>query len=781
MASSSDVCPTEDALKAFLEYLVDPVLPAKPSTPDNPPSPSQQHLVAKQVHSVVLLYNYYHRKQYPELAFLPFVEFCKLALVLRPTLSVHMKSMLKPDETELVEQLSLTEDKILNACNICTCLDASKNVPDVEGWPISKVSVLLIDSKKENCFLLFSYITEGVWSVVEKDVDTFSQSSEITSGAIQTYKKRRVIKKPTKKELNSEEDGILQIGYSAVKEAAGINKTDITSFESYTVYSQSKVKTASRFYIMKCSQLINKEFIQPIKSLIERLRGPLINRSSSCWTVTSVVEYFHVLPYSEIISEWISRETFSNSLQGSRLAEKNTMMGCPEVKKSYISSEGMSIGLDIKPSIDAIEALNQNENNGSCAVTCSASIKETQNVYVDNTLASPSKNKEECQHIANTLQVNEDQEIENPFVQHYSNRSKNPIKAEYGGSTRMLITEGGTKDQSKGKILSKTAKASFENDPTEECVLIAYNPISDLEKFQTIASNGKTLSKTAEASFENDPIEERALIAYHPISDLEKFQTIASKGKALSQIAKASSENDSIEECALIANNPNSDLEKLQIIASKGMTLSQTAKASFENDSIKECALITNNLNSDLGKLQILIASKGKSLSQTALNALMQKRNALALQQRMIEDEIALCDKKIQRMLTRGEDDLELSIESLIEGCNDTWVRNQGRTCQHLEDQHLPPYIKQRRLTEAVLIMQSPCEELDGICRENSWLLPIYRVSESNGGFQATVAVKGLDFECSCGGNLCAHPHEARDSAAAQMLANLRNMAKSDH
>lgn len=50
----------------------------------------------------------------------------------------------------------------------------------------------------------------------------------------------------------------------------GINKTDITSLESYTVYSQSKAKTASRFYIMKCSQLINLEFIQPIKSLIER-------------------------------------------------------------------------------------------------------------------------------------------------------------------------------------------------------------------------------------------------------------------------------------------------------------------------------------------------------------------------------------------------------------------------------------------------------------------------------------------------------------------------------
>ncbi|KAG5127001.1 hypothetical protein JHK82_027836 [Glycine max] len=38
---------------------------------------------------------------------------------------------------------------------------------------------------------------------------------------------------------------------------------------------------------------------------------------------------------------------------------------------------------------------------------------------------------------------------------------------------------------------------------------------------------------------------------------------------------------------------------------------------------------ITKNPNSNLEKLQILIASKGKSLSQTVVNALMQKRNAL--------------------------------------------------------------------------------------------------------------------------------------------------------
>lgn len=43
----SDVCPTEDALRAFLEHLVDPMLPAKPSDP----SRSQQQKVAKQVYS----------------------------------------------------------------------------------------------------------------------------------------------------------------------------------------------------------------------------------------------------------------------------------------------------------------------------------------------------------------------------------------------------------------------------------------------------------------------------------------------------------------------------------------------------------------------------------------------------------------------------------------------------------------------------------------------------------------------------------------------------------
>lgn len=49
----SDVCPTVDTIRAFLEHLVDPMLPEKPSIRDEEPALSQQHKVAKQVFSFI--------------------------------------------------------------------------------------------------------------------------------------------------------------------------------------------------------------------------------------------------------------------------------------------------------------------------------------------------------------------------------------------------------------------------------------------------------------------------------------------------------------------------------------------------------------------------------------------------------------------------------------------------------------------------------------------------------------------------------------------------------
>jgi hypothetical protein len=53
------------------------------------------------------------------------------------------------------------------------------------------------------------------------------------------------------------------------------------------------------------------------------------------------------------------------------------------------------------------------------------------------------------------------------------------------------------------------------------------------------------------------------------------------------------------------------------------------ADTTFENESVEKCTLNANNSNIDLEKIRTFIASKGKILSQTAVNALKRKRNTL--------------------------------------------------------------------------------------------------------------------------------------------------------
>ncbi|KAK3419581.1 hypothetical protein EUGRSUZ_G00183 [Eucalyptus grandis] len=314
----SSVCPTEDAVREFLEYLVDPVIPAT-SVRDSP-SPSQQQWVAKQVHGVVILYNYYHRKQHRQLEFLGFESFCKLIAVLKPPLLAYMKYLQRNDDAELVDpekQLSLTEKTIMNACDLCMRLSASKDIPDIEGWSISEVAVFLVDSRKENCLLLFSKDSNGVWSLFEKDVDISNQSSEAMPD-LKQCKKKRITKKPLRDDPSINEDAMQQLAFSSVKEATAISQAHLSILESHTVYSLGKEKSTSRFYIMQWTQPTSEDAVQfpiyafwvPIKDAIDSLQGPLIRKVShrwNRWTITPVVEYFHVLPYAGILSDWFSR------------------------------------------------------------------------------------------------------------------------------------------------------------------------------------------------------------------------------------------------------------------------------------------------------------------------------------------------------------------------------------------------------------------------------------------------------------------------------------------
>lgn len=168
------------------------------------------------MHAVVLLYNYYHRKQKPELVFLDFVPFCKLALSVRSKLKPFMRTI---DGSEAVEfsgpedVLSLTERAVKRACEIANSLDASKDVPVIEGYPISTVAVLLIDSEKESCSLQSDGVTEGVRSLIEKEVD------EVVLDDERACKKRKM----NEQQPLSDHSKFLQIGFDAVKDVTGMH------------------------------------------------------------------------------------------------------------------------------------------------------------------------------------------------------------------------------------------------------------------------------------------------------------------------------------------------------------------------------------------------------------------------------------------------------------------------------------------------------------------------------------------------------------------------------
>ncbi|KAK4349836.1 hypothetical protein RND71_029149 [Anisodus tanguticus] len=153
------------------------------------------------------------------------------------------------------------------------------------------------------------------------------------------------------------------------------------------------------------------------------------------------------------------------------------------------------------------------------------------------------------------------------------------------------------------------------------------------------------------------------------------------------------------------------------------------------------------------------LASKESAISQSALMVLRWKREKLVpasdiaivphYQLRILEDEIALGDKTIRTTLNEGQSDLPLKIEALIDGCNDMCVKGEGvgdSTNQLAEDQ---------------CIVQ--CSNGERACL-------------GTGGFLAKVIVKGANSEFVSESNICEGPREARESAAAHMIARVAHV-----
>ncbi|KAG8484407.1 hypothetical protein CXB51_023733 [Gossypium anomalum] len=653
----SSVCPTEDAVQAFLEHLVDPLLPSKYAVRETP-SLATQELVAKQVHAVVLLYNYFLRKRHPDLRFLDFENFCKWALVLKPNLKSHMKLMVRTDDTELSEvegQFSLLEKAIQDACVASRSLDALS----AKGLPVSKVSILLTDLSKENCILLDGSITRGVHSLIEKDVNESCYSPDCSIESKYMSKRKKVPNKRARDELDANECCFQQIAFSAVKEATKnvISQSDLNIIESHLVRSLSKDKTATRFYIMQCVRAAKARWI-PIKDVFDSLRGPLLQKVSSRWMHSPVVEYFHLLPYASIISQWFSRDVFPISFE----------------------------------------------------------------------------EQEHVQEVVNVNGFEMTEEPSEPEVQ--NNRNKN-------------LFDGGRVEASRNSSDAESEKQNKKNDHfTNDFMDAIDGPWNmDMDNPSVVHNEKMSTSKNVAERVQHDSLLKKITSqAEHDLNgttDVAKFEVANSAVRKLNQ-----HKNQNV-----ITRTPGQ----------AGILMGNHAPVICESNS--KCS----------AKLHNAIASKDHVLSKTALRVLLNKRDKLVLQLRNIGDEIAQCDKKMQTILNGGEDDLELKLDLVIEGCNDACPERTGeeRASKDYEDACWAQCKKRSRSLEEACSKQNPCQELDGICKDKNWVLPTYQVFPSDGGYQAKVTVKGTNFESSSLGDACPKPHEARGSAATTMLAKL--------
>ncbi|KAL8130224.1 LOW QUALITY PROTEIN: hypothetical protein V2J09_019379 [Rumex salicifolius] len=837
----SDFGPTEDTVSAFLDLLVDPLLPSLSSLARNEaPSSAQEESVAKQVQAVVLLYDYYHRKCNPELEFLDHVSFCKLAVVLKPSLLPYMESVKKDKDSELDEhemKLSLTDKMIMEACDISKTLETSK-AADVAEWPIPKVAVFLVDSSKEYCILLHSSITQGVWSVIEKDCSAEDKAPS---------KKKRITKKPLKESRN-DETVFRQLAFAAVKDACGCSQNELEILESHIVYSLSKAKTAVRFYIMQSKRTKDEDNYVPIRDVLDSLQGPLVTKDACIWATTSVVEYFHLLPYAEILSDWFSGEPTleagSEQENGEQLPSDSNGEDNERERSQKVASLPNDVSDPCKmPNKEDPEAGYSNSSTVTKA-NSSEKVEAEQEISVtpvitslqnDGGLEIENQSKEAPSRILRSYSSTVAKTATSDKVETDQEISVTPVNTKVQDDVRLVV-----ENQSKGspsRILRsgmKSEKMKAADKKVESVETAVYSKRRKTLKKDTVGDNsGCKLSKAdaiAECSIQKDNEVSVSGMSNNmeidePVSSVDcsmdgKNKSCCSedhvpnelKAIVLSQNCPPSPTTDIVTKEEIVSalqstHTKNEENRNAQVRAAtschNGMqeeivaTFQSTHEQNGENNNarvkaISSCqdgvnALIPYGSNfRDLEKTNKVVSLRETLLSQTALKVLYRKRDKLSYQRRSIEDEIALCNSNIEAILngkicTGSEDNLGVKLDSIIEACNfetlSGGVSDHERMYRHSQDQNTRNYLKRKRLSEANLVLQNPCQELDDICHENCWVIPTYNITISDGGFRAAVIVKGVEFECSSTGGTRNTPVEARESAASLALTKLRNMA----
>ncbi|XP_047051970.1 uncharacterized protein LOC124657465 [Lolium rigidum] len=294
----------EDAVKLLVDHLVRPVLPRRAGKDERHMTLEKQRAVAQQVHTAVILYNYYHRKMCPRLAFADAKRFFICAsLSVGEDLFPYL-CILHARENDCGHDvgLSVTDRKGIQACEIAEQLDTTKDYPDMELWPIGKVAVLLLDQTKKRCLIEYGADTKGVWSIIEKEYDAAAGISHSTN--------QPAGQESTNTTIFGTLDGpfmLQQLAISEVQRRAGMDGSDLLVLNEDLTYSLSKERTATKLFIVEYKKTTKGKFVEiSLEELIRSMTGPVFVNDPFPKT-TSVVEYYHILPYKEILQGLLQR------------------------------------------------------------------------------------------------------------------------------------------------------------------------------------------------------------------------------------------------------------------------------------------------------------------------------------------------------------------------------------------------------------------------------------------------------------------------------------------
>ncbi|PIN13881.1 hypothetical protein CDL12_13486 [Handroanthus impetiginosus] len=773
------VGPKEDVVQVLMETLVDPLLPMRVS--NVPPSEDSQKSVAKQMHTVVLLYNYYHRKQEPEQLFLDFVSFCKLAVAIRPPLTAFMKLMVENESVELnwaKNQLSLTEKAIKGACNIAAALDASKDVPNIEQWPVSKVVVLLIDSKKENCMLHFGTITQGVWSPIERELTDHGINLEISAEEKLGDKRKRNNQNLSTYDHNT----FLQLGYDAVKDIAGIDSSELEVLETHVTYSLSKEKSAARFYMMQFSGSFSVKNQVPVKFLVESLQGPLAERLEyGFWRTTAVVEHYHMLPYVEIISSWLLRKDLC--LPSGCNAQSTTNNSGKELIQSTTPASPVSEcdGNDLDGIDKNTSGMKVNSPDKIVKENCDGNNKKSK-ISLGDKSASPFD-------IFRRKMANGGKNSSSRTLENIASGSKRHEKSSSGpsrSSSRRTLDDGNVAGQSNKQCdvndssMKEVSRSNLETSNTEnDGQLKSSLSGSSRGCFSGKATIGDNVIK--KSNIKHDFADSAKRDEYH--EDEDASQNLCIRAYYQRRTHNYTIQNDGdIREDAVDLKADTVDILKSNCTKCKDekapgdegdLTISCYQKGISE----KGNQLVQFN---DETKYNVEVSASGEL--QNALALLYGKRQELYSRICNMEDTLALYEDNITRIRDGGDVGLARQcIESIISGNynllldHGTQIQDKGH--RRGEDSCKSQNQKQTRLSERIYLPgKSSCQDLEYTCLKNNWRLPRYFLKPTDGKFVSDVIIEGRDFKLSSKGGLESRPCEARESAAAQMITKIQSI-----